>query len=204
MALEPVGYTAVSTTREAVNRMLAAIGQKAVASVDIGDSNPDVEQALRTLLEVSREVQSIGWHFNTYRKFPIQPNGDGEIILPVNTLKVDNLRCWPHKDLVQRYEEDGTSKLYDNEEHTFDIGVAVKVDYVALFPFEQIPQSARWYITVLATRRFATDELNSDNAYRFTKQDEDRALARFESDDAANSDRNLKRVNPHVRRMRRR
>ena len=52
------------TELEAINRMLSAIGQAPVTTVE--ETNPDVAICKRTLYQVSQEVQSEGWTFNTY------------------------------------------------------------------------------------------------------------------------------------------
>ena len=47
----------------AINQILASVGQAPVTTLD--QTNPDVAIAYDTLLQVSREVQSEGWTFNT-------------------------------------------------------------------------------------------------------------------------------------------
>ena len=54
---------AVSTELDAVNQILSAVGQAPVTTLDL--QNPEVYTTLQTLRNVSREVQSEGWNFNT-------------------------------------------------------------------------------------------------------------------------------------------
>ena len=60
------------TELEAINRMLAGIGQAPVNTVD--QANPDVAICSRTLKQVSQEVQSEGWTFNRINNFMQQPS----------------------------------------------------------------------------------------------------------------------------------
>ena len=200
MALEPTAYQYKTNTLEAVNIHLNAIGVANISSILAQDRNVDVEAALRSLLATSRSVQMEGWHFNTYRKYKLSADpDDGTIVLPANTLRVESSYVDEGCDFVER---DG--KLWDNDNNTFDIGRDVYVDYVLLLPFEQIPEYARWYITVQSTRRFATGRINSSSSYNFTKVDEDEAKSKALAADALLIDRTAKKASKHVRRMRNR
>ena len=53
----------------AVNEILASIGQAPVSTLE--QTNPDVAIAYDTLTNVSREVQSEGWIFNTEEYYEI-------------------------------------------------------------------------------------------------------------------------------------
>ena len=60
--------TAQLTELQAINQMLAAVGQIPVTSIDKDSNdnptNPDVAMAQETLRQVSKEVQAEGWTFN--------------------------------------------------------------------------------------------------------------------------------------------
>ena len=56
--------TTVTSKLEAVNTMLTAIGESPVNTIT-SSTTTDVSIALQILDNVSREVQSVGWHFNT-------------------------------------------------------------------------------------------------------------------------------------------
>ena len=71
----------------AVNEILAAVGQAPVTTLD--QTNPDVAIAYDTLLNVSREVQSEGWTFNTEEYYPMTPDNNGEIVIANNILQID-------------------------------------------------------------------------------------------------------------------
>ena len=76
------------TELEAINRMLANIGQAPVNNVD--QANPDVAICSRTLKQVSQEVQSEGWAFNRIRNFKQQPDANGIITIRKATVDGDS------------------------------------------------------------------------------------------------------------------
>lgn len=200
MALEPNAYLFRTTTLEAINMHLSAIGVSNVSSLLAVDKNVDVEAALRSLLATAREVQMTGWHYNTYRKFVLNPVVDtGVINLPSNCLRVESAWTSEGMDLVER---DG--QLWDNDNNTLDIGKSVYVDYVALLPFEEIPEYGRWYITVRSVRRFATNRTNSQSTYQFTAEDERKAMADARASDSLLADRTLSKASKHINKMRNR
>jgi hypothetical protein len=57
------------TELEAINQMLATIGEAPVTDIEIG--NPEVDLALVTLNQVSREVQAEGWRFNKEYRYSL-------------------------------------------------------------------------------------------------------------------------------------
>lgn len=198
MALEPNAYQYKTNTLEAINIHLNAIGVANISSILAQDRNVDVEAALRSLLATSRSVQMEGWHFNTYRNYKLSATPvTGVVTLPANLLRVESAGIDEGHDFVER-----NGALWDNDNNTFNIGRDVYVDYVLLLPFEQIPEYARWYITVQSTRRFATGRINSSSSYQFTKVDEDDAKAKAMAADALLIDRTAKKASKHVRRMR--
>ena len=56
--------TTVTSKLEAINVMLTAIGESPVNTIT-SSTTTDVSIAIQILDNVSREVQSVGWHFNT-------------------------------------------------------------------------------------------------------------------------------------------
>lgn len=186
------------TRLEAVNTLLRAIGQSGVVSLLGSDANTDTTNAIQTLDVALREVLSRGWHCNTEKGYPIDPSPEGFIYLPANTMSIDTAQRDNDLDLVWR-----GSRLYDRANHTFTIGKTVYVDLVLALDFEELPQSLRSYIAVMAARRFATEELSTAESYRFTKQDEIDAEAHALDEDSRNDDRTMAQASPHVARMRR-
>ena len=63
-----------TTQLQAVNSMLSTIGEAPVNSLDSG--LVDAETAETVLNEVSRDVQSFGWNFNTEPDYVFNPNSE--------------------------------------------------------------------------------------------------------------------------------
>lgn len=190
-------YKVPTTTLQAVNIVLEAMGERTISSLDAG--GVPASTAIQRLGEVNVELQEEGWSFNTDDAFAIDPATDGSITLPNNTLKVRQAYFdgGYDKKLVVRGK-----KLYDRKNSTFNIAVPVKVDLTVALDFEDLPQAARWYITARAARRAATGKLVSATVYQFTKADEDVARLRLEQAEAEATAMETLAGNPHVSFMR--
>lgn len=147
-----------TTELEAVNQMLAAIGESPVNRVT-DSGNLDAATALATLTNVSREVQAKGWHWNTDLSFTIVPDEDGYLRLGASVLSVDTVGANEGDDLVQR----GT-RLYDRVNHTYEFENSVVVDQVVFLPFDELPEVARSYINIRASRRFQENHVGSEHS----------------------------------------
>ncbi|UJX45757.1 hypothetical protein [Xanthobacter sp. YC-JY1] len=167
---------------EAVNALLASIGETPVGTL-LGVLPVDVAAARALVSLFSRQLQKTGWSFNTEFAYRITPNVNGEIILPLDALKVDSA---DDTNLVQRGQ-----RLYDPVAHTFAIRRAVTVDLVRGLPFDQLPETARNYVTIAALRRFQDRFLSDAEAHTFSAKDEAQARAEFLSDEADAADYNV-------------
>jgi hypothetical protein len=175
-----------TTVLEAVNQIIATIGEPPVNSVE-DNGVIDAVMALQALSAVNRAVQLKGWHWNTEENYPIAATyPEGELRLPRNTLKVDTSGADGDLDLVHRGQ-----RLYDRKNHTFQIGRSVKVDIVFLLPFEELPEAARTYITVKAARRFNEGQIGSELLSNFTLRDEQMALFALEEAEGETADYNI-------------
>lgn len=183
-----------TTELEAVNSMLYTIGESPVSTVE--DSGiVDATTALTTLREVSREVQSRGWHFNTEIGFRLAPTfPDGEINLPLNTLQVDSVRGFTRADVTQRGK-----RLYNRRDHTYKFAKPVVCDLTVLLAFEDLPEFARGYIGTRAARLFQKRTVGSAELDSFTAQDEATALVNLQDSEAEVADYNILSQNPAPR-----
>jgi len=137
-----------TTELEAVNECLANIGQSPVSSIS-GEIGVDAELALKLVRSVNRELQVKGWYWNREYNYPLSPNGDGDIIIPSNTLSVDTDGDSSQKDYVAR-----ANLLYDRKNRTYTFTEAVRVSITFGLPFGELPESARRYIALRAARIF--------------------------------------------------
>ncbi|MGD9727131.1 MAG: hypothetical protein AB7P76_11265 [Candidatus Melainabacteria bacterium] len=158
------------TELEAVNVMLSVIGEAPINTLT-GAATVDVIQAKAILSQISREVQTAGWHFNSEKEYPLVPDINQEITLATNMVRVDADQ-YPELDVVQR-----GLRLYNRKDHTFKFEKTVKAEVVFLLSFEEIPQVARQFIVIRAARIFQDRMVGSDVLHSFTAVDEQKALA---------------------------
>ena len=184
---------AATTELESINIMLAAIGEAPISCLT-GALPVDARLAQSTLTEVSKEVQSEGWSFNTEIDVTLTRDVSNHISLSTDVLRVDpNIHQHPTIDAIQR-----SLKLYDrlNNKYEFDEDLICTIVYFR--DFNEITEPARRYITIKAARIFV-DRLVSDDGLRtYTQQDETRARAILMETDLANGDHNVLRGDPSL------
>lgn len=173
-----------ATKLDAVNTMLSAIGEAPVNSLSSGLVEAEVAETI--LNTVDREVQSMGWNFNRELNKSFAQDTSGEIALPADILRADATLAANSKDLVQR-----GSKMYDKKKHTFNIGAAVKLDVVVQLNFEDMPEIAKRYVTLRATRIFQDRIVGSGTLHDFQIRDEQLALMELKEFDTTVEDHNI-------------
>ena len=175
----------LTTELEAINEMLNAIGEGQVSTLDT--ANADVAQCLRLLRDHSRKVQSKGWWFNLETDYTISPDGNGNLVLPVNALKVDTSGDDRYeKPYIQR-----GLKLYDPINHTLVFTEPVNVDLVIGLGWDDLPQTVRSYITACAGLEFVDTDLANEVRHAFTKDRRDAAYLDVLTEEAEAADYNM-------------
>lgn len=164
--------------------MLRAIGEGAVSSIDTG--NADVAECVELLRAHSRKLQLRGWWFNTDYNYTLTPDGNSNLILPSNTLKVDASLEYRYKNVTMR-----GLKLYDVEEHTLIFTEDMDVDLITGQAWDDLPQSAREYIVSAAGLEFVDTDVGSELRHVFTKQRKDDAMLTLLNEETENSDFNM-------------
>ena len=160
---------------EAVNTILSTIGESPLNTLS-GSLPVDGTIAKNVLSEVSREVQSQGWHFNTHYKVTLTRDTDNKIPLATNIVRVE---IDPRKysktnyNIVQR--DAFLYNLAKNEE-TFDTNFQ-DATAVYLLPFDEIPEQAKRYITIRSARIFHDRTLGANTIHKFSQEDEAKALS---------------------------
>ena len=185
---------AATTELESVNIMLAAIGESPINTLT-GLLPVDARLAQSTLAEVNKGVQSEGWSFNTEIDVTFtKDNTTKQISIATDILRIDpNIHQHPSVDAIQR-----GLKMYDRLNNTFEFDEDLICTVVYFRPFTEIPEPARYYITIKAARIFV-DRLVSDQGLRtFTEQDELRARSVLMETDLANADHNILRGDPSL------
>lgn len=162
-----------TTELGAVNRMLHGIGQSPVNSLDV-TGIPDVINAIQFLRDFLLDVEAAGWSWNTDRNYVLNPDPSGYIAIPEGALEVD-----PEDKTVniavRRNPNTGNVSLYDADSQTFKFAASVPVKIIWAFPFDDIPQAAKTYVSIAAARKYQAQEVSSSSLDTFNEQDEVRA-----------------------------
>ena len=167
----------LTTKLAAVNVLLQAISEAPVSSIDAEES-VDVADALSTLAEFERSVQTKGWHWNREEDLVLAPDVDGSIQLPANCLWVANAYWTPSSTPVRVAER--ARKLYDRDNHTSIFTDSVTLDMVVKLEWEEMPEYARQYITIAAAQAFQARKQGSALVDRVTEKEVQAAWALIE------------------------
>ena len=181
--------TTRTTHLEAINTMLSTIGESPVNSLT-GSLPTDASMAKNILDEVNREVQSGGWKFNTSYKSTLSRDTNNKIPVANDLMHIELnplLESKTSNDPVIR-----GSFLYNlaKESFIFDKNFE-NVQIVHLLDFEQIPEQARRYITIRASRIFHDRTLGANALHRFSRQDELVALSILKQSEASVADHSI-------------
>ena len=177
-----------TTELDAVNEMLASIGEAPVNSLTAGLDEASI--AHRILTNVSRQVQARGWFFNR-EVLRLSPSESGEIRLPHNILKVD--------DEAGAYIQRGL-RVYDRRRNTYQFPQGVYPFLVVVgLPFEDLTETARTYIYLKAARRFHERFLGSATLQQYAQVDELEAYRDLKQEEIEAGNYNLFN-NPEVQR----
>ena len=171
---------------EAVNMLLAAVGEAAVSSLETA-TTVDVTQAKNLLSNINREVQQKGWHFNTEWDVVLSLDSDSRIPLGTTVLSIYS----PSKMTTIRGRE-GSPFLYDLDNNTFTWTASINdAVTITLLDFEDIPQTARQYITTKAARIFQEEIIGQVSAEAVNRQEETEAYADLLDDEGERSGYNV-------------
>ncbi|MBU4566998.1 MAG: hypothetical protein KKE29_19955 [Proteobacteria bacterium] len=184
-----------TTELEAVNALIAVLGEAPINSLD-GQLTMDVMAAQKTLHRVSRVVQTEGWQFNIEDEFELTPDVDGYINVPNNYIRVNPD---PRYHLPRKITRRGT-RLYDRTNHTYQFEDKVLATVTLFLPFEELPETARYYITVKAGREFQDEYVGSDTLHGFDQVDEVRARAILLDQEGRTGQYNILNAFPNIRR----
>lgn len=175
---------ALTSKLEAVNSLLGHIGESPVNSISDSNALPISAVTATTVLdETSREVQSEGWHFNTEEEVNLTPVG-GSITLSDDVLEVDTID--KSIDIVQR----GLS-LFDRSNNTSTFTADLKVNLTRWLDWDSLPEAARRYITLRASRVFQGRMVGSRELEALIARDEYQARANLMEADGQTSDRTV-------------
>ena len=180
--------TTRTTELEAVNTILSTIGEAPLSTLT-GSLPVDGTTAKNILNEISREVQSAGWHFNTQYKVDLTRDGNNKIPVGTDVVRVQLNDKYDKSsyDVVQR----GTYlfNLAKNSE-TFDQDFTENT-LIYLLDFDKLPEQARRYITIRSARVFHDRTLGANTLHKFSSEDEARSLSVMKQAEMATGDNTI-------------
>jgi hypothetical protein len=174
------------TLLEAVNRLLEAIAETPVSSLESSSGDADVAAALRLLRWYSVALQSRGWHFNTEENVPLIRNMAGEIPLPTNCHKVDTMGVDQLVNVTQR-----GLRLYNLGTRSFVFDKDLVGRMVVMLDWDELPPHAREMITANAARKFQMDRLGDATRDERLANDVFMAQVQFNQAEADVGDHNI-------------
>lgn len=183
----------------AVNEIMSMLGRRPVVSLMPADLVPDAEFALAEIRYQNLLVQEVGWHFNSERSVKLTKNVSNRVpiasdISRVDTAKRSGPRMYGIDPIVRTHATDGRCLFDKNaqarDEDPFDFSRIdpVRVDLVRLLDFEDTPDSFRHYVTIRAGRAVQGRIISDPALYRFTLDDEVRALQVLSKEELDTSD----------------
>lgn len=165
--------------------MLGHIGESPVNSISDTSALPvSAATALSVLEEVSRAVQAEGWHFNTELGVSLAPAGDSTITLSEDILEVDAVDTTV--DIVQR----GLS-LFDRANNASTFSKDLVVNLTRYLDWTSLPEAARRYITLRASRVFQGRMVGSRELEALIARDEYNARADLMDAESNTSDKTI-------------
>ena len=180
--------TTRTTELEAVNTILSTIGEAPLSTLT-GSLPVDGTTAKNILNEISREVQSAGWHFNTQYKVDLTRDTDNKVPIGTDVVRVqlNNKYDKSSYDVVQRgsylFNLAKNSNIFDQDftENTL----------IYLLQFEDLPEQARRYITIRSARVFQDRTLGANTLHKFSSEDEARSLSVMKQAEMATGDNTI-------------
>ena len=177
---------ATDTELSAVNSILGSIGQSPITSLNLTAlQNPEISMVHNILMEVTKDVQNEGWHFNQEEHCPKSPDANGHFLIPNNYLRFD-----VHDGLYDRTRDvvKRNGKLYDKVEHTDVFSGELYFDITYLFDFEDIPSAIQRYIIARASVRAATQVVSNQELVQLLQLEEAKTLASAKEYDCEQGD----------------
>ena len=174
---------ATDTELSAVNSILGSIGQAPVTTLgavttdatNTGQeivntfANPQIAIIHNLLMEVTKDVQNEGWHFNKQDNKKVSPDGNGHFVIPNNYLRYD-----VHGGLYDRNLDvvRKNGKLFDNVKDTDVFTSDLYFDITYLLDFNDVPPAIQRYIIARASVRAATQLVSNPDLVKLLQLEE--------------------------------
>ncbi len=175
------------TELQAINRMLAGIGQSPITQAGLDNAaNPDVAIATETLYEVSRQIQSEGWAFNKEYNVLMNPNTDGLIAVATDIMQVDaSNQTYRGRESSGSYYDGafyGSNSnasmdliikndfLYDKRNKTNIFTKSIQCTVIYYRKFENCPPSVQYYIVDAAAALLCQRIIGDPQTFQMLQQ----------------------------------
>ena len=160
---------------QAINTMLSAIGEPPVNSLAAQRADSLIAQSI--LDETTRDILSYGWQFNTDENVVMTPETTtGFLYISDSIVRVDIAYT---DDTVALEIVIRGNRLYNRLTSSYVFTEALTTTQVTLLDFDEMPEIAKRYITIRASRIFQDRVVGSSTLHAFEMQDEIAALARL-------------------------
>ena len=132
-------------------------------------ANPQIALIYNLLMEVNKDVQNEGWHFNKEDNVKKSPDSNGNYLIPTNYLRYDI-----HGGLYDRNRDvvRKNGKLWDKIHQTDVFTQDFYFDITYLFAFNDVPPAIQRYIIARASVRAATQLVSNPDLVRLLQLEE--------------------------------
>ena len=157
-------YFGSAAELDAINDMLAAIGESPVTTLD-EDGSADVANARRILNKVNRQIQAKGWTFNIDTAAVLTPDVNTNMIpyrpnyLSILGGQYINRAGW----------------VYDKSTGTDEFTGAITVTLITLQDYDEMPECFRLWIVTKASRQFNSRFFGAEDVEQSLAQEEQEA-----------------------------
>lgn len=181
------------STLTVTNDMLGLLGELPINSIEA--NHPVVPRALQHISYENSVLQAERWWFNC-ETIQVQPQPNGQIFLPNDTLSADSLDRYPN--LTVR-----GNRLYDLDKATdrFPVGTKITLRLHRLVPFDECPVSARAHIAARAKLAFQASIDGDEAKTRLLQNEFQQSLMRLNTEHTRNIKANMFH-RPYVQRVR--
>ena len=158
------------TKIQMINQCLLAIGEVVLPEGTLIEDLPigtDARTAEYYVVRAMKQVQNIGWFFNSDYLFKFKPDDDNFITAPANLLRIDPGLTGNRSRVIKK----GT-RFYDLERQSYKFTYDVYADAVWLVYYSELLVSAFDYIAMRAARQFQQSVIGSTELAGFTNTDE--------------------------------
>lgn len=159
----------MTTSLQAVNTLLAVIGESPVNSIDEGHASAVMAQ--NTLEEVRSAVGVQGWDWNTEKR-TLTPNAAGNLVAPSGVLRA----TFNRDATTDRFTLRG-GKVYNLTLGTAVFTSPMDLEVIVDLAWDDLPEEARRYITIRSSRLFGDRVVGDPAMHGYTQEEEYQALS---------------------------